>query len=99
MEGPTPAVDQIRQRPQAIRAHLKDGSIVTFRVPAVRGDTLHEVDRQQGSGRPVALADIATIDVQDDNGGMVVLIGVGALLVVGLIFLASTPWIDFGPGR
>ena len=95
MQGPTPAVDQLRQRPQPIRVHLKDGSVVTFRVPAVRGDTIHEVDRENGYGQPVALADIATIDVQESSASGVILTAIGVFLLVGLIFLASTPMFDW----
>ena len=89
---PESALEQIRTRPQALRVTLKDQSVITYRVPVVRGDSIFEGDAQFGTGRTVAIADVARTETRHVSGGRVVLVGIGAFVLSVVLLLALVPW-------
>ena len=73
-------LQRIQQRPQAVRAKLNNGTVVTYRMPLVRGDSVFEGDRAFGSGRTVAITDIASFETRDVHEGA------SALTILGIVF-------------
>jgi hypothetical protein len=84
---PVPAIEQIKKRPQQLRATLLDGTVVTFRSPVVRGDTVFELDRAHGSGRPVPVNQIRLVETKDVAIGPSLAIAAGGFAV--LLFVAA----------
>ena len=94
---PQPAIEQLRTRPQAARVHTKDGTVITFRVPVLQRDSIIEGDRQFGSGRPVAIADVAQVETRQLRPGRILLVGVGGFVLSIALLLVLVPWgIGFG---
>ena len=92
---PGSMIDQLRTRPQAARVYLADSSVISYRVPVIRGDSILEGDRQYGTGRPIAIAHVARIDIQQVEAGRVALIGIGGFLAAIVFLVASTNLIGF----
>jgi hypothetical protein len=87
-----PVLEQLKTRPQALRATLSDGTIVSFRSPVIRGDSLLEGDRIHGTGRTVAISQIREVETKDVHDGQTLLIGIGALVGVVLLAFMLTPF-------
>ena len=89
---PAPVLEQLKTRPQAVRATLNDGTVVSFRSPVIRGDSLLEGDRIHGTGRTVAVSQIREVETKDVHDGQTLLIGVGALVGVVVVAFMLTPF-------
>ena len=89
---PGPVLDQLKTQPQAIRATLSDGTVITYRSPVVRGDSLLEGDRIHGTGRTVAVSHIRDIETKDVHEGDSLLFLIGGLFAVAVLaFLLAGP--------
>jgi hypothetical protein len=83
------------QRPERIRATLRDQTQFTFELPAIQGDTLYGWDEKRLQRRRVALENVEHVATRHLDAGKTALLVLGtaaaAVVVAGAALVATIP--------